>query len=436
MRAPDADMDPGSNGLYNKGIDRAIAVIRQHEAETHKPGTLIDKVKAWLIGLGYAGDDAGLQKHAEELCVLVRQHEVERPSARSGIPVELNPSIPSDEIRVHTDGKEVGRIVNIGQPQDALELDEYGLAAIAKVAFNKDREARPNSRWIAAVRAILPHVRQSAAMGDAAIGNDADSARAPERSSPTNPDTLIELAHKKFERAYSDVFTKEGAELWDAEEAGVAAVIRFVQRQQREILGNAEYMLLNSAYKAIAILMVSAIKEAPLEDLEYSQKVLDDIAKGAVSPKREAQPVGEIPVDYEDKYVRLLTHIHQEVSALEDFDAESLMKEIEECIGDQRYFNDNLALHEEIERLRKREAQPVGEAKYFGVESFTDEQKLAYKVGYQHAKTDARQERESEKLQQTYELARQQAYADNNEPQQSYWEGALRALNDMQGSTS
>jgi hypothetical protein len=44
--------------------------------------------------------------------------------------------------------------------------------------------------------------------------------------------------------------------------------------------------------------------------------------------------------------------------------------------------------------------------------------------------------RESGTLMHTYELARQQAYADNNKPQQSYWEGALRALNDIQGGAS
>jgi hypothetical protein len=39
--------------------------------------------------------------------------------------------------------------------------------------------------------------------------------------------------------------------------------------------------------------------------------------------------------------------------------------------------------------------------------------------------------REASDLQEIYELARQQAYLDNNKPQQSYWEGALRALQDM-----
>lgn len=38
---------------------------------------------------------------------------------------------------------------------------------------------------------------------------------------------------------------------------------------------------------------------------------------------------------------------------------------------------------------------------------------------------------EFRKLQHTYEIARQQAYVDNNKPQQFYWEGALRALQDI-----
>lgn len=42
------------------------------------------------------------------------------------------------------------------------------------------------------------------------------------------------------------------------------------------------------------------------------------------------------------------------------------------------------------------QARPSDEVKYFGVESFTDAQKLAYKVGYQHGTTDAKEEREAQ----------------------------------------
>lgn len=44
----------------------------------------------------------------------------------------------------------------------------------------------------------------------------------------------------------------------------------------------------------------------------------------------------------------LLNHIHREVASLEDFDAESLMQEIEATISGERIFDDNKYLHEQL----------------------------------------------------------------------------------------
>lgn len=48
----------------------------------------------------------------------------------------------------------------------------------------------------------------------------------------------------------------------------------------------------------------------------------------------------------------LLNHIHREVASLEDFDAGSLMEEIEQTLSGTKVFDDNKALCEEITRLK------------------------------------------------------------------------------------
>lgn len=62
---------------------------------------------------------------------------------------------------------------------------------------------------------------------------------------------------------------------------------------------------------------------------------------------------GEI-VKERDAAHHLLNHIHREVASLEDFDAASLMKEIEQTLSGSKIFNDNKVL--EAERDRYKEA--------------------------------------------------------------------------------
>jgi hypothetical protein len=47
--------------------------------------------------------------------------EAEHPSISPNIPIELDSTMPNEKITVRSDGKEVGRIVNVGQPQEVVE---------------------------------------------------------------------------------------------------------------------------------------------------------------------------------------------------------------------------------------------------------------------------------------------------------------------------
>lgn len=105
LRAPDAGIDPGAEGLYNTGIGRAIAIIRAHDAERHsvRKGGLLERIGVVTPKgygpLGQCDVDRGEAERQpyEEICgfddVPVEQHErAQEIICPSGHKFKLNPT--------------------------------------------------------------------------------------------------------------------------------------------------------------------------------------------------------------------------------------------------------------------------------------------------------------------------------------------------------
>ena len=92
---------------------------------------------------------------------------------------------------------------------------------------------------------------------------------------------------------------------------------------------------------------------------EKNMREADEIVRKYHSASRFELHLGQLIAtalqskdDEIERYAHLLNHIYREVSSLEDFDADSLKKEIEATINGTKIYNDTKVLEREIERLR------------------------------------------------------------------------------------
>lgn len=77
-------------------------------------------------------------------------------------------------------------------------------------------------------------------------------------------------------------------------------------------------------------------------DAEYIEFLWNHVAQGYLDAVAKCE-----------RLVQLVTHVHNEVASLEDFDADEVMRELKQALSGEKYFDDNAALEQEVARLRE-----------------------------------------------------------------------------------
>lgn len=79
----------------------------------------------------------------------------------------------------------------------------------------------------------------------------------------------------------------------------------------------------------------------------------DEITRRLLATIQHYRTEAETAKAERQRLVNLLVHVHNEVAVLEDFDADSLMKEIGQAISGEKAFEDNVALESALSAARE-----------------------------------------------------------------------------------
>lgn len=183
-------------------------------------------------------------------------------------------------------------------------------------------------------------------MGDAAIREEVGRARQTEAAS-TRPITASPTNQTLIHKLQDECALQMGGQ----NHFGASIIKRAFDRaiyitqkynarvDQREMLGDIDKELIAKNW------FQSQLASTQKDVLAWPQWLKDHLQDDA--PKRES---GNLQTKLDSVY-HLLNHIHREVSSLEDFDAASLMTEIEETLNGTRIFNDNKHLHDSLKKI-------------------------------------------------------------------------------------